>query len=291
MSEDAVGIESFEEEEVLEEEEIKEVAGDSVIAWFANTFALEDNILDSGDQPISIEDGTAVMGNDKVQVVVEGVGISKLITMCLSLRMGSFLLATLVGVCIGLVVSAWVRTATQAVMWVPLVLIPQILLGGFVITVPDMSDSVLKFSRFFPSFSAQRLVDISHLYGRSTPSLSNRTKVPLFLTSNGEKESIVWESTRGELSQEYEQISDVNTSWQNLAVRGELLGEHKQYYNVAYGTDIQIFTDTVDERRDVYYMQGTVVKNMWPAYSALTVLFCWIAGCYMLILIGLWQKK
>ena len=42
----------------------------------------------------------------------------------------------------GLTISALVRTTTQAVMWVPLLLIPQILFGGFVVSIPEMSKPV-----------------------------------------------------------------------------------------------------------------------------------------------------
>src|SRR5260370_39814533 len=94
--------------------------------------------------------------------------------------------AAITAVSIGLTISAMVCTTTQAVLWVPLILIPQILFGGVVVTVPDMSKSVWAFSHIMPSFAAQRIVDTPSLYGLVAPFLSNQTKMPLFLTSRWE---------------------------------------------------------------------------------------------------------
>ncbi|MFT5906429.1 MAG: hypothetical protein ACI9E1_002037, partial [Cryomorphaceae bacterium] len=139
--------------------------------------------------------------------------------------------------------------------------------------------------------SAQRMVDVSHVYGRSMPSISNRTKSPLFLTSDGAKETVTWDEVGNEITQDYQQVSDVNTSWQNLAIHNEKIGEHKQAYNVAYGTDIQILTDTVDQRRDVKYSKGTQYKFLGPAYSAINHLVIWIVLSYLIIFVSLWKKK
>ena len=231
------------------------------------------------------------MGDDKVQKTTSGMSIAEVITTSVGLRIAAFLLATMIGVCLRLTVSALVRSTTQAVMWVPLLLIPQILFGGFVITLPDMGDSVRLVSSFFPSNASQPLVDVSHIYGRTTPSLSNRTKTPLFLTSDDKKETITWDEGNKEVSRDYQEISEVNTSWQNLAIRNDQLGDHKQDYNLAYGTNIKILTDTVDKRRDVRYAKGTSFQFFNPAVKAMTVLGVWMAICYLTILIGLWRKK
>ena len=49
-----------------------------------------------------------------------------------------------------------------------------------------------------PSFSCERLMDVSNVYGQALPLLSNRTKLPLFLTP-GEKETIHWSVVRAGL--------------------------------------------------------------------------------------------
>lgn len=280
-----------EDEEEDEEPAKKKVEHVGLITWFAKNFHMEENILESGKQALSLDDGTPIMGEDEIQRTTCGMSITEVISTSIGLRIGAFLLATLVGVCLGLMVSALVRTTTQAVMWVPLLLIPQILFGGFVITLPEMGKTVRSVASIFPSNASQRLVDVSHIYGRMTPSLSNRTKTPLFLTSDGEKETVEWTDGDKKLTQDYQKISNVNTSWQNLAIRNGQLGEHKQDFNLAYGTNIKILTDTVDQRRDVRYTKGTSYQFINPATNAMIVLGIWMAVCYLTILIGLWKKK
>ena len=65
-----------------------------------------------------------------------------------------------------------VRSSTQAVMWVPLILIPQILFGGFVITVPDMSMAVYRFSHLVRVFGPADHGCFQHL--RSGDALSDQ---------------------------------------------------------------------------------------------------------------------
>ncbi len=65
---------------------------------------------------------------------------------------------------IGLAISALSRSVMQAVMFVPLILIPQILFSGYTVPPSDMSKSVLALSRLMPSFSAQTVMDTSFLW-------------------------------------------------------------------------------------------------------------------------------
>ncbi|MBV9673423.1 MAG: FHA domain-containing protein [Verrucomicrobia bacterium] len=64
---------------------------------------------------------------------------------------------------IGLTVSAFARSPLQAVMLIPLLLIPQILFSGFTVPTSDMSPSVLAISQLMPSFAAQRIADCSFI--------------------------------------------------------------------------------------------------------------------------------
>ncbi|MBT8044451.1 MAG: ATP-binding cassette domain-containing protein, partial [Verrucomicrobiae bacterium] len=270
----------------------RKVSHTGLIAFIAKNLYLKENILESGKQGIELDDGTPLMDEDGVQQTSSGSGIWEIITTCSGLRIGSFFLVTIVGVSLGLLVSALVRSSTQAVMWVPLILIPQILFGGFVIKLPEMSHLVRTISSIFPSNAAQQLVDVSHIYGRMTPTLSNRTETPLFLTSDGAEKKIEWVDELGkETSQTYKKISDVNTSWQNLAIRNEILGEHKQNYVLIYGTNHRSLEDTVTQRRDVRYTKGSNYLFLQPAYQAGTILALWIISCYIIIVIGLWKKK
>jgi ABC transport system ATP-binding/permease protein len=67
---------------------------------------------------------------------------------------------------IGLTVSAFAKTPMQAVMLVPLLLIPQILFSGFTVSVGDMSPPVLTISQIMPSFASERIADVSFLVDR-----------------------------------------------------------------------------------------------------------------------------
>jgi ABC-type multidrug transport system ATPase subunit len=70
----------------------------------------------------------------------------------------------LAAVGLGSAISAWSRTVMQAVMIVPLVLIPQILFSGFTVEVRDMRPSVLAVSALTPTFAAQSAMDTSFLW-------------------------------------------------------------------------------------------------------------------------------
>ncbi len=64
---------------------------------------------------------------------------------------------------IGLTMSAFAKTPMQAVMLVPLLLIPQILFSGFTVPAKDMTPPVLALSQIMPSFASERIADVSFL--------------------------------------------------------------------------------------------------------------------------------
>lgn len=70
-------------------------------------------------------------------------------------------LAAFASVGIGLAISAWARTVLQAVMIVPLVLIPQILFSGFTPSAGDMKAGPYFISRLMPSAAVQSVMDVS----------------------------------------------------------------------------------------------------------------------------------
>ena len=67
---------------------------------------------------------------------------------------------------IGLAISCFARSALQAVMLVPLILIPQILLSGYTVETSQMDPPVLAVSQIMPSFAAERISDESLLLNR-----------------------------------------------------------------------------------------------------------------------------
>jgi ABC transport system ATP-binding/permease protein len=187
-----------------------------------------------------------------------------------------------VGVAIGLTVSGLVQNSAQAVMWVPLLLIPQILFGGVVLTLPELSLGARAACMVIPSFSCERLMDVSNVYGQALPLLSNRTKLPLFLTP-GEKETIRWSVSGREYTESYDELSPANTSWQNLAVFPFAVGRHLHEYTevqTSAGSRKRIYNETTESRDDVRYSKGRVFLNLAPVASSCLVLGTWIAICY-----------
>lgn len=69
---------------------------------------------------------------------------------------------------IGLALSAWAKTSLQAVLLVPVVIIPQILFGGYVFPVQDWNNAAFPrlVSRVMPSFAAQRMMDTSLMWDK-----------------------------------------------------------------------------------------------------------------------------
>ncbi len=242
------------------------------IAWF---FRVKDNVLD--ELGVKREDNYSTPFNFNDQRSWIG-----FLATLLSLRVGALLAAAVCGVALGLLVSASVNTVTQAVMWVPLILIPQILFGGFVVTSPEMARPVLWFSSVLPSFNLQRLMDTANLYGRITPLITNKTKIPAFLSSPPyEKETVRFTENDAPETESYDKLSEVSKSWQNLIVRGHTVGARIK----------APARDTIESRRDVLFPQGVSYKLTVPAITSWAVLGGWIAGCYILLLVNLSKRQ
>lgn len=205
------------------------------------------------------------------------------------LKLGGLLATAWVGVAIGLSISALVRTETQAVMWVPLVLIPQILFGGFVVTRPEMTASVRAASEFIPSFCAQRMMDVGGLFGQTTPRMTNRTKYPVFLTPTGEQEEITWSEGGSAYTEKYDKVSDWNVSWQNLVVFPKQVGQHHNSFRIQRG--VKKYDESTEQRNDVRYKMGTLFQFTSPAWSSVFMLGGWVVVCYLATIWGLIGKQ
>jgi ABC-type multidrug transport system ATPase subunit len=208
--------------------------------------------------------------------------LSGILFVTVGLRILALAATALVGVAIGLAVSGLVQNSAQAVMWVPLLLIPQILFGGVVLSLPELSAGARAVCQIIPSFSCQRLMDVSIVFGQAVPLLSNRTKIPLFLTP-GEKESVRWTLGGTEYSESYDELSPANTSWQNLAVFPHAVGRHRHEFSEVRtdeGSIRQIFNETSESRDDVRYSKGRVFLNPRPVIASCAVAAFWLALCY-----------
>ncbi|MEX1119293.1 MAG: ATP-binding cassette domain-containing protein [Terrimicrobiaceae bacterium] len=106
-----------------------------------------------------------------MQVCAQGIGGSPV------WQLTALIMTSLAAVAIGLAISAWARSALQAVMLVPLVLIPQILFAGFMPPTGEFPPGPLAVSRTMPSASAQAVMDVS-LFWKKTISGSLRVDFP-----------------------------------------------------------------------------------------------------------------
>lgn len=207
----------------------------------------------------------------------------------IGLKLLALVATAMVGVAIGLAISALVQNSTQAVLWVPLVLIPQILFGGFVVTRPEMAPSVRIASLGIPSHASQRIMDVANLYGQTTPRMSNRTKYPVFLTPGGDQETVEWEEAGETVSEKYDIVSEHNNSWQNLLVYSGHAGEHRHVYRLVRGK--RSYDDSVEQRNDVRYPMGIIYLHMGQVVYGVTALGLWVLACYLATWMGLILKQ
>ena len=206
----------------------------------------------------------------------------------LGLRVASLLAAAVVGVALGLAVSSLVDTPTQSVMWVPLILIPQILFGSFVVIRAEMNNSVLGFSCLLPSYNLQRTMDVALVYGRTAPRMTNQTKIPAFLENPpNEKEAVKWAGPSGSQQTEYDKVCEVNKSWQNLVIIRNLLGAREKVLNPAGGFAL----DSVKSRPDVTVANGDRYLDFGPARESGMVLGGWVLGCYLISSFSLYRRQ
>jgi ABC-type multidrug transport system ATPase subunit len=261
-----------------------------LLTYTAEFFGITQNLLDSGPRIITASDGSPVRDAEGREILSPGLRVGGVLLTTLGLRLAAIAGAALVSVGIGLAISCLVENTTQAVLWVPLILIPQILFGGMVIRVPEMSGPVRRFSKMMPSYAAQRIADVSAVFAMDTPALSNRTKTPIFLSSLGEKETVTWEERGEQRSQDYDKISEVNGSWQNLVVVADRLGQHK-WRMVSGGQNEPIYPDSVSQRRDVRIRKGMPYLDLTPFRSAALTLLAWVVICYAVLLMGLHNKQ
>lgn len=90
-----------------------------------------------------------------MQVCASGIGGS------VGWQMAALVATSFASVGLGLAISALSRTILQAVMLVPLVLIPQILFSGFTPPAGDMKTGPYAISRLMPSAATQAVMDVS----------------------------------------------------------------------------------------------------------------------------------
>ncbi len=252
----------------------------STVVHLGTFFEIADNLMEATEP---LEDQSRESG------LSAPLTLSRVFVFTVGLRLLALITTALVGVVIGLAISALVQNSTQAVLWVPLVLIPQILFGGFVVTRPEMTTSVRGASIVVPSYCAQRIMDVAHLFGQSTPRMSNRTRYPVFLTPGGERETIEWETLDGTRSENYDKVSPHNKSWQNLVVFPGHAGEHINLFDMTRG--VKKYQESVEERGDVRYPMGIIYRNLQPGWMALGTLSLWIASCYGITWFGLLRQQ
>ena len=252
--------------------------------WFARAFDLQDNIVESCPTNLKNINGEDMNDPKGRPIRWPGVPVWSVIGTCLGFRFLALMATALVGISLGLAASALVRTATQAVMWVPLLLIPQILFGGFVVILAEMGMSARTVAWVVPSASAQRVMETSEVYGKMVPFIANRTKIPSFFAAD---ETVEWGDPLQ--SSTYPTLHRSNTAWQNLVVNLDLprFGERKQERES--DKDANFKMQVRDRRPEVLpgYKQGTVFQSTSIAANSLMVLMGWSVLCYFIVLYGL----
>ena len=90
-----------------------------------------------------------------------------------SWQAGCLLASAMAATGIGLAISAFARSSLQAIFFVPIVIIPQILFSGFVFPVQEWNGHTFPrlVSRAMPSFSSQRIMDTSLLWDQKIEDL------------------------------------------------------------------------------------------------------------------------
>lgn len=203
------------------------------------------------------------------------------------LHIAAFALTSVTGVGIGLAISSLARSSTQAAIWVPLVLIPQILFAGFVVPLADMPASVRLFSHAVPSASSQRLLDLGNIIGKPMPAITHNTRKPLFWDSV-EREG-VWKpdfisiSTPGGSHDDIGQIHALNRAWQNLAVKHSEIG-------TAAPRKPDDGSVHVNEHPLVHGKSGDRFSDFTAGWISLGALGLWLAAAYATITFGLKQR-
>jgi ABC-type multidrug transport system ATPase subunit len=210
--------------------------------------------------------------------------------------LGLFLLAFamlgVVGVQIGLALSSLARTTTQATLWVPLALIPQILFSGFVVVLPEMPESARVFSHFVPSASAQRLVDLSNISGKRVPLMAKDTEIPMFFWTDEQLNPFPFSGTHSHANDLpdkngtiYTEIDEYNTSWQNWIVDVPRLGRHDP---TSVDPSFKV-KNYIRKRSDIAgdLKAGAEFNLDGRAYPAVLGLLLWSAFCYWIIWLGL----
>lgn len=239
-----------------------------------------------------------LLASQTVPVWLSGVGGTKLPAHDLLptgstwLAVMAFGLMGLVGVQIGLALSSMARTVTQATLWVPLALIPQILFSGFVVTRPDMPDSARLFSLVVPSASAQRLIDLANVHQKPVPVMTDDTEVPMFFSTDETLRPLRTPGTGPKASgtsKRYRELDEYNTSWQNSVVDPAQLGAHKP--SVEEGADKKDYVKSRDDLLPLWQ------ASQWPAgqpydaspqvSGAAIALGVWSLICYAVTWLGL----
>lgn len=228
-----------------------------------------------------------------------GIGWSQVLATSLILRFISIILAAVVGVALGLGVSALVRTPTQSVMWVPLMMIPQILLGGYVITLAEMPSSIRQLSAVVPSFAAERVNQVSLIFGQKIPRVTNESKIPNFIQTDAEKVSFEQDGKKKDTK--YDQASPFNKAWQNLVVDADKVGQRPlekgrgpsaskpKLVDKQPRIDIRFkYRDQVDDSGLRYSPRFDEINE---AQTSMLILGLWILACYGIALGGIWSKR
>jgi ABC-type multidrug transport system ATPase subunit/pSer/pThr/pTyr-binding forkhead associated (FHA) protein len=102
----------------------------------------------------------------------------------LLLQVGGLATMSLFASCLGLAISTISRSTMQAVLLVPLLIIPQIIFSGYTVPASSMKKDVSAVASVMPAFQLQRVMDTSVLWNRTIDSKLLEEHMPSFLNLN-----------------------------------------------------------------------------------------------------------
>ena len=92
-------------------------------------------------------------------------------------------------------------------------------------------------------------------------------------------------------SEVFDKLALTNTSFQNVLVIPDRLGQHKRVGDRSEdGMHIE-YRDSVETRRDVRFSKGTIFRSLQPFQTSLLILGVWAAVSYVVIYFGLRSKQ
>ena len=162
-----------------------------------------------------------------------------------------------------------------------------------------MPSSIRQLSAVVPSFAAERVNQVSLIFGQKIPRVTNESKIPNFIQTDAEKVSFEQDGKKKDTK--YDQASPFNKAWQNLVVDADKVGQRPlekgrgpsaskpKLVDKQPRIDIRFkYRDQVDDSGLRYSPRFDEINE---AQTSMLILGLWILACYGIALGGIWSKR